>query len=168
MVDAVGGVNVCVPYDVKSYFSDTVWKKGCHFMDGPTAEEFMRNRMFVPGGDFGRMKDQQLVVQGIIDKVSKEGVLDNPLTFDKLLVTAAQSLTIDKTLDVRKLALSVKNIRPGAVKFATVPASNADLKTSAGSSVELDATKSAELFASIRNDTVDQWVTANPAKEDTP
>jgi LCP family protein required for cell wall assembly len=168
MVDAVGGVNVCIPYDVKSYFSTKVWKKGCNFMDGPTAEEFMRNRMYVPGGDFGRMKDQQLVVQGIIEKVSSGGVLDNPLKFDKLLITAAQSLTVDQNLDIRKLATSVKSIRPADVKFATVPVSNDNLKTAAGSSVELDAKKAPELFAAIKGDTVDQWLAANPPAPDAP
>ena len=168
MVDAVGGVNVCLPYDVKSTFSDTVWAKGCHFMDGPTAEEFMRNRKSVPGGDFGRMKDQQLVVQAIIEKVSANGVLNNPLTLDKLLVTAAQSLTIDKSLNLRQLVTSVKDIRPGNIRFATVPASNPGLQTWAGSSVELDAAKSAAMFAAIRDDTIDQWLAANPPAPEAP
>jgi LCP family protein required for cell wall assembly len=166
MVDAVGGVNVCVPYDVKSYFSKTVWTKGCHDMDGPTAEEFMRNRMYVPGGDLGRVKDQQLVVQAIIKKVSDQGVLNNPLVFDKLLVTAASSLTIDKTLDLRLLATAVKSIRPDNVTFGTVPVSNVDLKTSAGSSVQLNAALCAELFTAIKNDTVWDWIAAHPAPPD--
>lgn len=162
MVDAVGGVNVCVPYDVKSYFSKTVWKAGCHDMAGAEAEEFMRNRMFVPGGDFGRMKDQQLVVQGIIQKVSAQGLLSNPLVLDRLLVTAAQSLTIDKSLNLQQLVSSVKNISPSAVTFATAPFLRDDMKTPAGSSVELDPQKCAAMFAAVRDDTVDQWLRANP------
>jgi LCP family protein required for cell wall assembly len=166
MVDAVGGVDVCVPYDVKSYFSTKDWTKGCHQMDGATAEEFMRNRMYVPGGDFGRMKDQQLVVQGIIQKVSAQGLLTNPLVLDRLLTTAAQSLTIDKTLNLRQLVTSVKDIKPSAVTFATVPFITDNLKTPAGSSVELDPQKCAALFAAVRSDTVDQWLAANPPKTD--
>jgi LCP family protein required for cell wall assembly len=166
MVDVLGGVNVCVPYDVKSYFSAKVWTKGCHQMDGPTAEEFMRNRMYVPGGDFGRMKDQQLVVQGIIQKVSAQGILTNPLTLDRLLTTAAQSLTIDKTLNLQQLVNAARDIRPSAVTFATVPFIKDNLQTSAGSSVELDPKKMAAMFAAVRNDTIDQWIAANPPKPD--
>jgi LCP family protein required for cell wall assembly len=162
MVDAVGGVNVCVPYDVKSYFSKTVWKTGCHDMGGAEAEEFMRNRMFVPGGDFGRMKDQQLVVQGVIQKVSSQGLLNNPLMLDRLLVAAAQSLTIDNSLNLRQLVTSVRDINPSAVTFTTAPFTRDDLKTPAGTAVELDAQKCAALFASVRDDTVDQWLQANP------
>jgi LCP family protein required for cell wall assembly len=168
MVDAVGGVEVCLDFDVKSTFSNTTWKKGCQQMDGKTAEEFMRNRKSVPGGDFGRMHDQQLVVRGIINKVSKGGLLENPLAFDKLLITAAQSLTIDKTIDLRTLAASVKNIRPDNVKFGTVPYSNDDLKTPAGSAVQLDEAQSKELFDAMRNDAMDAFFAAHPAPADKP
>jgi LCP family protein required for cell wall assembly len=162
MVDAVGGVNVCVDYDVKSSFSTKIWRKGCHDMDGPEAEEFTRERKNVPGGDIGREHQQQLVVQGVIAKVSAGGLLTNPLTLDKLLITAAQSMTIDNSLDLRKLALTVKDIKPAAVKYATVPYSRLDLKTSAGSAVEINEVKAAAMFAAVRSDTLDQWLAANP------
>lgn len=165
MVDAVDGVNVCVPYDVKSTFSDKSWPKGCHRFDGANAEEFMRQRKNVPGGDFGRMHDQQLVVQGIIEKVSADGALNNPVKLDKLVMTAAQSLTIDKNLDLRQLASTVRNIKPANVKFATVPYSNPGLKTPVGSAVQLDDLKSKAMFDAIRTDTLDQWLAANPPKK---
>lgn len=168
MVDAVGGVQVCLDYDVRSTFSITVWKKGCQQMDGKTAEEFMRNRKSVPGGDFGRMHDQQLVVRGIINKVSQGGLLDNPLAFDRLLLTAAQSLTIDKSIDLNTLAASVKHIRPDNVKFGTVPYSNADLKTPAGSAVQLDDAKAKELYDAIRNDAMAEFFAAHPGPSGSP
>jgi LCP family protein required for cell wall assembly len=162
MVDAVGGVRVCVDYDVRSSFSDRVWTKGCHTMNGAVAEEFMRERRNVPGGDVGRMHQQQLVVQGVIEKVSADGLLTNPLTFDRLLLTAAQSLTVDKSVDLRQLALTVKDIKPASVEYATVPYRNLDLRTPAGSAVELNMAKAAGLFEALRSDTVDRWLAANP------
>jgi LCP family protein required for cell wall assembly len=164
MVEAVGGVNLCLPYTVKSTFSATVWTKGCHNFDGATAEEFMRNRKSVPGGDFGRMHDQQLVVQGVVSKVSSAGLLSKPLELDKLVRIAAQSLVIDKSINLRQLVLAVKDIRPANIKYGTVPFSNAGLKTPVGSAVELNPTTSKSLFAAIKDDTVDQWMLAHPAK----
>jgi len=164
MVDAVGGVDVCLPYDVKSTFSDTVWAKGCHFMDGPTAEEFMRNRKSVPGGDFGRMKNQQLVVKAVIAKAAKGDLLTNPMKFDNLMVTAAEALTVDKSLDLQKLALAVKGIKPGAISFATVPYTSASLRTFAGAAVRLDMTKADAMFAAVRNDTISQYLADHPQK----
>ncbi len=69
MVDAVGGVDVCIPYTVKSFFSEKVWNKGCHHLNAADAEEFSRQRMYTPGGDLGRIKNQQHVIKGIIAKV---------------------------------------------------------------------------------------------------
>ncbi|WP_250037904.1 LCP family protein [Paractinoplanes maris] len=164
MVDAVRGVNVCVPYDVRSTFSEKVWPKGCHDMDGDQAEEFMRQRYEVPGGDFGRMYNQQLVVKAVIAKSARGGLLTDPGKLDALLVTAADALTVDRSLDIRRLALTVRGIKPDAITYATVPHTSAGLKTRAGSAVQLDKAKSAAMFAAIRADTIDQWLAANPQK----
>ena len=43
------------------------------------------------------------MVSGIINKVSQGDLLSNPLKFDQLVLTAAQSLTIDKTIDLKTL-----------------------------------------------------------------
>lgn len=160
MVDAVDGVNVCLDNTVRSS-SGRVWSAGCQRMDGAAAEEFMRERQNVPGGDFGRMKDQQLVVRAIVEKASTEALLSNPVRTDKLLMTAARSLTIDKSLNLREILSITRGIQPSAVQYATVPYRNADLRTFAGSSVELDPDRSAAMFAAIRDDTIDQWIINN-------
>jgi LCP family protein required for cell wall assembly len=164
LVEAVDGVDVCVPYDVRSTFSPTVWKAGCHQMDGDEAEEFMRQRHDVPGGDFGRMYNQQLVVKAVIAKVSKGDLLSNPMKFDNLMVSAAEALTVDRSLDLQQLALAVRDIKPANIRYATVPYTTASLKTFAGVAVRLDGAKSASMFAAIRNDTIDQWLAAHPQK----
>jgi LCP family protein required for cell wall assembly len=162
LVEAVEGVNVCIPYDVQSVFSAKVWRQGCHRMDGAEAEEFMRQRYAVPGGDFGRMYNQQLVVQAVIAKVSKGDLLTNPMKFDNLMVTVAGALTVDKSLDLQQLALAVRDIKPAQITYATVPYTSASLRTFAGSAVQLDTRQSAAMFAAVRNDTIDKWLLAHP------
>ena len=129
LVDAVDGVRVCVPYRVNSILSGKVWAEGCHDMTGTEANEFMRQRYDVPGGDFGRMHNQQLVIKAIIAKATADGLLSNPLTFDNLLITAADALTVDQDLDLRELALAVRDIRPANISYATVPYPPRALKT---------------------------------------
>ncbi|MFG2108130.1 LCP family protein [Micromonospora chersina] len=164
MVDAVDGVRVCIPYTVRSTFTDKVWEKGCHQLDGAAAEEFMRQRKAVPGGDFGRIHDQQLVVKAITEKVAADGMLQNPFQLDDLLSTAAEALTIDKSLNLRDLALVARDIKPSNIKFATVPYTSASLKTHAGSAVKLDDAKAKDMFAAIRDDTIQEWLAAHPQK----
>nr|WP_296074329.1 LCP family protein [uncultured Actinoplanes sp.] len=163
LVDAVDGVHVCVPYDVRSRLTGTLWKQGCHDLDGDEAEDFMRQRHDVPGGDIGRIGNQQLVVKAVIAKVSAGDLLSNPMKYDNLMVTVAGSLTVDQSLDLQRLALAVRDIRPGALSYATVPFTSTDLKTPAGSAVRLDPARSAEMFAAIRDDTIDTWLDAHPA-----
>jgi anionic cell wall polymer biosynthesis LytR-Cps2A-Psr (LCP) family protein len=151
-----------VPYDVRSTFSNKVWKKGCHQMGGDEALEFVRQRYEVPGGDFGRINNQQLVVKAVTAKASAGDLLTDPIKFDNLMVAVAGALTVDKNLDLQRLALAVRNIRPGAVMGATVPHTSASLKTSAGSAVQLDEDTAAEMFAAVRNDTIDKWLNDHP------
>ncbi len=100
-------------------------------------EDFTRQRYNVPGGDFGRIKNQQNVIRGLIKKIVSGGVLTNPIKLDALLTTAAESLTVDKDLNLRSLAFAVKDISPDNVKFATVPYVGT-MTTDAGSSVQLN------------------------------
>ena len=56
--------------EVRSSFSDRVWAVGCHDMGPDEVEEFSRQRSNVPGGDFGRIKNQQNVIKGLIRRSS--------------------------------------------------------------------------------------------------
>jgi LCP family protein required for cell wall assembly len=161
MVAAVGGVNVCTPFAVQSSFSSRYWGVGCHDMTPDEAEEFMRQRKNVPGGDFGRIKNQQNVIKGLMKKVTTTGVLANPLTLDRLITTAAESLTVDKGMNLRDLAFALKGIDPANVKFATVPVAGT-MTTDAGSSVQLDTAGVAELFEAVRGDRTDEWLATHP------
>ncbi len=171
MVNAVGGVHVCPPYDVPNYFKSDYpqynagWKKGkCYDMMGEEAEVFLRQRHDVPGGDFGRMRSQQLVMQALAQKATSAGIIANPAKLDKLLVTAAQNLTVDKNLDLRSLAFQLKAIPPSNIQYATAPHTSI-ATTAAGSSVILDMPGCAELFQAVVNDSTAQWLAAHPQKD---
>ncbi|MEU4692710.1 LCP family protein [Actinoplanes sp. NPDC023714] len=162
MVDAVDGVNVCVESKVTSLHTGRVWQPGCHDMDGGTALDFVRQRYGVEGGDFGRMKNQQLVVQATIAKVESSGALKNPLELDTLLGIAADSLTVDEDLNLRDLAFAVRDIRATDIDYRTVPARTASLKTSAGTAVELDPELSKAMFAAAAGGTMEEWLYEYP------
>jgi LCP family protein required for cell wall assembly len=167
MVNAVGGVHVCVPYDVPNYFTTDFpqynkgWSKGCHDMMGEEAEIFMRQRHDVPGGDFGRVKSQQLVMKAIAVKATSSGVITNPGRLDNLLSTVAKSLTIDKSMNLRDLAFALKGISPDSLNFATVPYKGT-MDTPAGSSVQLDTAADQILWRAFLDDTTTEWLATHP------
>ena len=80
MVGAVGTVNVCIPFSMSSMHTGRTWAKGCHDMGPEETEDFMRQRKSVPGGDFGRIQNQQLVVKAPRrGKITGEGMMTSPL-----------------------------------------------------------------------------------------
>jgi LCP family protein required for cell wall assembly len=161
MVGVVGTVHVCIPYDVASSFTDRYWSAGCHDMGPDEAEEFMRQRYNVPGGDFGRIHDQQLVVRALASQIVSAGMLTNPIDLDRLISIAAESVTADQDTDLRELALDLRGIDPDAISFATTPWTRT-MQTDAGSSVELDMTAAQELFQAVIDDRTDEWLSAHP------
>jgi LCP family protein required for cell wall assembly len=161
MVDAVGTVNVCIPYTVSSIHTGRVWSAGCHDMGPDETADFLRQRKSVPGGDLGRIQDQQLVVKALADRITSEGILTNPLQLDKLISTAASSLTLDKTTNLRDLVLALKDIRPADLTFATVPTAGT-FDTFAGSSVKLDTAGANAMFRAVIDDKTDEWLNAHP------
>jgi len=164
MVEAVGGVNVCTPFEVKSIHTGDYWGKGCHDMSPAEARDFMRQRYNIPGGDLGRIKSQQNVIKGLMKKATSTGVLINPAKLDSLLSTAAESLTVDKNMNLRDLAFALKGISPANVTFATVPIIGT-MTTDAGSSVQLDEAGLNALFTAVREDKTDEWLAANPQSD---
>ena len=161
MVGAVGTVNVCVPYTVSSIHTGRVWSAGCHDMGPDETADFLRQRKSVPGGDLGRIQDQQLVVKALADRITSEGILTNPLQLDKLISTAAGSLTLDKSTNLRDLVLALKDIRPADLTFATVPTAGT-FDTFAGSSVKLDTAGANVLFKAVIDDKTDEWLNVHP------
>jgi LCP family protein required for cell wall assembly len=161
MVGQVGTVQVCVPYEVRSIHTDRVWSAGCHDMGPDETEDFMRQRKSVPGGDFGRIHDQQIVVKALADKISSSGMLTNPIKLDQLIVTAATSVTIDQSMNLRDLILTLRGIKPANVDFATTPYSGT-MTTPAGSSVQLDMPKATALFQAVIADKTTAWLTSTP------
>ncbi len=168
MVEAVGGVHVCVPYAVPNFFQEYPqypgWSAGCHDMQGEETEVFVRQRNDVPGGDFGRMRSQQLVMKALAEKATSAGILTNPGKLDALLLAATRSLTIDQNMDLRGLAFALKGISPDNIDFATLPHTGTG-PTEAGSSVFLDEPGCEELFQAIRDDKAREWLAAHPQEE---
>lgn len=58
MVEGLGGVDVVVETAMKDAFSGSDFAAGPQRLNGPQALSFVRDRMSVPGGDFGRTRNQ--------------------------------------------------------------------------------------------------------------
>lgn len=153
VVDAVGGVNICVARDMNDPKAHINLKKGCQQMDGPTALGYVRARYSDPEGDLGRAKRQRQFLGALMKGISSPSNLLVPWRLKGLGESGAQGLTVDKGMSMMQGLRTMWNLK----KFSgdggnsvVVPIGNAALPTPAGEAVEWDATRSAELFKAIK------------------
>lgn len=155
IVDAVGGVELCLDYDVNEPLSGLVWTAGCHMADGTTALAFSRMRYADPQGDIGRAERQRQVIGAVTSAVQDKTILFKPGTQRKLIGAGLDVLTVDEDtniLDLGKMALAFRAANgPDGVTGAP-PLSSLDYRPGGvGSAVQLDAERSPQFWADIRD-----------------
>lgn len=70
IVDVIGGVDVYSDYEFTSLHGNYKFKKGINHMNGEQALGFVRERYSFKEGDRQRVKNQQAVIVGIINKLT--------------------------------------------------------------------------------------------------
>lgn len=152
ITDAVGGVNMCVPADVTDQNSGLNLLAGCQELDGKNALAYVRMRYADPKGDLGRIERQQQFLSSVMKKVATPAVLLNPISMWKLVDAGTASVNVgegDSVIDVSTLARAMRGLSNGNGTLTTVPVSQTDANTAAGSSVIWDDAAARELFVSL-------------------
>jgi anionic cell wall polymer biosynthesis LytR-Cps2A-Psr (LCP) family protein len=120
IVDAVGGVSVCVEYPSRDKHTGLFMKPGCSTLDGVEALAFARSRFFeqkVDGewqidgsSDIGRTARQRSFVEALV-KSAVLGVVGNPFSVGKVMSGGLGAIVVDDQLDLIEFA---KKMRPAA------------------------------------------------------
>jgi LCP family protein required for cell wall assembly len=153
VIDALGGVNICLPYAVDDPYSGLDISAGMHHVDGMTALEFARDRHSFPTSDLARIQDQQQLIATAITEGISSGTLADPVKFQRFLSTLEASITVDQGFNVVSLADELRGVSASDVTFTTVPLSNPDYTTPNGLSAVLwDNAAAAGLFTQLKND----------------
>jgi LCP family protein required for cell wall assembly len=126
MVDALGGVKVCVPNEVDDTVGNIHLAAGTYNVTGDQALDYVRVRHGISAnGDIGRMKRQQTFIAAMINKAVSAGTLANPVKLVRFLDAATKSLTTDPGFAHLKalasLGSSLKNIGLDKITFVTAP-----------------------------------------------
>lgn len=126
MVDAIDGVEVCIPEDVDDDIGNIHLKAGTREVRGQEALGYVRVRHAISNnGDIGRMKRQQAFIASMANKVMSKGVLARPDRLFSFLDAATKSLTLDQRLGsvmkLRDLSSEFQDIGTENIKFITVP-----------------------------------------------
>jgi LCP family protein required for cell wall assembly len=130
MVNAIGGVEVCVPkggyHDPNSHLN---LSRGMHLLKYNRALAYVRTRDSLggpdAGGDLPRIELQQAFISSVVQKVNKEGMLSNIPLLLSVADTATKALTVDQSLgsvsSLMNLARSLVHLKSRDVTLLTLP-----------------------------------------------
>ncbi|WP_329291262.1 LCP family protein [Streptomyces sp. NBC_01455] len=147
LTDSLGGV-------------DLVVDGASRHMNGTQALTYVRERHHLARGDFDRTHRQQYFLRTVLAKVMRPSTFTNPVKAGKVLDDLTAAVSVDDRLgdgDLRDLLWDNRNVRPGNMVFMNAPAKGTDM-ISGQSVVLLDAGAGADLWRSMRKDTVDDYL----------
>ncbi|GAW51175.1 MULTISPECIES: LCP family protein [unclassified Nocardioides] len=126
MVDAIGGVEVCIPEPIVDPAHGINIEAGTRKIKGAEALNYVRERYVVGNGsDIGRMKRQQAFIASMAHQVVTAGTLARPDHLVGFLNAATKSLTVDDGLgSIVKLAQlggQFQGIGLDNIQFLTIP-----------------------------------------------
>ncbi len=171
MVNALGGVDVCLSRAAKEHNSQIDLSAGHHHINGDVALSFVRQRYGLPNGDIDRIKRQQYFLASLVRKLVSAGTLLNPFKLTGFLSVATSSLQVDENLsvnDLKNLALRLRGFSAGGVLFSTVNIADIGGRVHGADVVLLDDTKNAVLFNQLRQDRAPGTPAATPAPNAAP
>jgi LCP family protein required for cell wall assembly len=150
LVDALGGVDMCVPYPMQDVDAGLDIKAGCQHFDGRTALAYVRTRHqpcdAIP--DFARITRQQQFLRAVLAKMLRPGELVHVAS---LVPALLENLVVDRGLNPAELdylAGQLNGVGTGNADFRVVP-TVPDWEGSL-SVVRLVEPEASELFRRIR------------------
>ena len=125
VVNDVGGVNVCVPYNVNDPVSGMNLTAGEHHINGIQALAFWRTREDIgTGSDLQRIQRDQFMSAQVVKDVLGSGLLSNPIRLLSVVSDAAAQMTTDSGMtvgDLVEIGESLHHLSSQNVQFLTAP-----------------------------------------------
>jgi len=154
MVDAVGGVRICVDQAINDGNAGLNIQAGCQKLNGAEALGYVRSRKFA-NGDLVRVQHQRQFLSALLSKVASPGTLINPFKSIPLGYDAVDALTVDKGThiwDLLSLGTALRDAGGTKGYTLTVPISGFANEGAVGSVVLWNRAEALQLFAALKND----------------
>ncbi|HUB20920.1 MAG TPA: LCP family protein [Streptosporangiaceae bacterium] len=165
VVNDLGGVNVCAPFNVSDPVSGLTLPAGEHHITGIQALAFWRTREDIgTGSDLERIQRDQFMSAQVVKGVLDSGLLSNPLRLLSVVTDAAASMTTDNGMSVSDLvgiAESLRNVSSKNVQFITAP--NQAWPPDPNARVQFAQPQADEVFSAIARDVTVPKVKVTPS-----
>jgi LCP family protein required for cell wall assembly len=125
MVDAVGGVEVCIPSDVDDPEHHIHLDAGTRKLYGDDALAYVRQRTSTPNADLGRMKRQQAFIASMLNRGMSADTLTRPDKLFRFASALAGSIQTNPEIasvgELVDLASSLRKADLDKIRFVTAP-----------------------------------------------
>ncbi|WP_112467498.1 LCP family protein [Streptomyces triticisoli] len=150
IVDAVGGVEIDIPQDIKDTKSGADLKKGKQTLNGQESLAFVRTRYALAGSDLDRTKNQQKFLAALAHQVATPSTVLNPFKLYPTMGAGLDSLIVDEDMslfDLARMFWAMKGVSGGDGTSMNMPISG-----SSGGNLIWDKAKVKQLVTQLNND----------------
>lgn len=155
MVDALNGVQVCLPAAVDDEEHNIHLDAGTQTLHGEDSLAYVRQRSSTPNSDLGRMRRQQAFIASMLSKVMSAGTLTNPTKVYNFTKALAGSITTNPEIasvsKLYKLGLSLRGANLDKIRFVTAPTMEFPIGDPNWGRLQF-TDKAAPLWAKVKND----------------
>jgi LCP family protein required for cell wall assembly len=154
MVDAVGGVQMCIPQRMKDHKAGIDLKPGCQTLKGGQALGFVRSRAFA-SADLQRVQNQRKFLAALVHKATSPGVLVNPFRIVPFALRSTDDFAVDNgdhLTDLMGFAWAMRGLTKGDGLTTTVPIGGEGSAAGVGQYITWDSRRSETLFSALRAD----------------
>ena len=127
MIDAIGGVDICIPVDLQDKKTHLNLARGMQHLDGTTATQYarMRHGTGTDGSDIMRTTRQQYLIKQLLKEAMDKNLFTQSGQLYQLAKTALQSLNFSEgmadTAVLAGLAMSMRDMDTDNLFTQTVP-----------------------------------------------
>jgi LCP family protein required for cell wall assembly len=185
VIDALGGVNMCVDHQVESQHirlvngkpiyigaderkrylgKPVIHKVGCKRMEGWEALDYSRQRYGLPKGDYDRQRHQQQLIKAMAKEAVSKGMITDLGKLDRVIKAAGEAFTLDTGgVPIADFIFTLRGM--AANDLVLVKTNGGDFNSAGirGTSAESLSPESLEMFSAVRDGTLADWLISHPA-----
>ena len=150
IVDAVGGVNVCLAQPIDDPLAGINLPAGCQDLKGSDALGFVRTRATALA-DLDRMNNQRQFMSALLSKATSPSTFLNPFRLWPLVSDTAKSLQVDEGDHIWNLASLAWALR-GGMTTTTVPVAGFEDVDGSGNVLLWDKARASQFFDALADD----------------
>ena len=156
IVEAVGGVEICVDQPLKDGPSGLDIPAGKSTLDPAQSLAFVRARQLDPSSDIGRVERQRSFVVALAKQIFSRQMLTSPSTLSRVIEATASSVKADTDLsfaELVRIAMSLRHVQMNKIEMTTVPLESTSVSApGVGSVVAWNERKAQNLFEKVAQD----------------